>query len=128
ATQRLNTLQVAVNGKPYKLRELGAGLSQFILVFGAAAFQKPDYIFIDEPELNLHPSLQVDFLTSLGSYAKEGVVFATHSIGLARTVGDRIFSLRKDDEAVKCTLFEQTPNYAEFVGELSFSSFKELGC
>src|SRR5438477_6062106 len=48
ATQRLNTLQVAVNGKPYKLRELGAGLSQFILVFGAAAFQKPDYIFIDE--------------------------------------------------------------------------------
>jgi energy-coupling factor transporter ATP-binding protein EcfA2 len=128
ASQRLNTLQVAVNGKPYKLRELGAGLSQFILVFGTAAFQKPDYIFIDEPELNLHPSLQIDFLTSLGSYAKEGVVFATHSIGLARTVGDRIYSLKRENEEVRCTLFEQIPNYAEFVGELSFSSFKELGC
>lgn len=128
ASQRLNTLQVAVNGKPYKLRELGAGLSQFILVFGTAAFQKPEYIFIDEPELNLHPSLQVDFLTSLGSYAKEGVVFATHSIGLARTVGDRIYSLKRENEEVRCTIFDQIPNYAEFVGELSFSSFKELGC
>lgn len=128
ASQRLNTLQVAVNGKPYKLRELGAGLAQFILVFGSAAFRKPEYIFIDEPELNLHPSLQVDFLTSLASYAKEGVVFATHSIGLARTVGDRIYSLKRRNDEVQCTLFEQTPNYAEFVGELSFSSFKELGC
>ncbi|MEI8014477.1 MAG: AAA family ATPase [Nitrospira sp.] len=128
ASQRLNTLQVAVNGKPYKLRELGAGLAQFILVFGSAAFRKPEYIFLDEPELNLHPSLQVDFLTSLASYAKEGVVFATHSIGLARTVGDRIYSLKRRNDEVQCTLFEQTPNYAEFVGELSFSSFKELGC
>ena len=128
ASQRLSTLQVAVNGKPYKLRELGAGLAQFILVFGTAAFRNPEYIFVDEPELNLHPSLQVDFLTSLGSYAKEGIVFATHSIGLARTVGDRIYSLKRRNEEVQCSLFEQTPNYAEFVGELSFSSFKELGC
>jgi energy-coupling factor transporter ATP-binding protein EcfA2 len=128
ASQRLNTLQVAVNGKPYKLRELGAGLAQFILVFGGAAFRKPEYIFIDEPELNLHPSMQIDFLTSLASYANKGVVFATHSIGLARTVGDRIYSLKRRGDEVQCTLFEQTPNYAEFVGELSFSSFKELGC
>jgi ABC-type cobalamin/Fe3+-siderophores transport system ATPase subunit len=128
ASQRLNTLQVSVNGKPYKLRELGAGLAQFILVFGNAAFRRPDYIFIDEPELNLHPSLQVDFLTSLASYAKEGIAFATDSIGLARTVGDRIYSLKKDNGEISCRLFEQTPNYAEFIGELSFSSFKELGC
>jgi energy-coupling factor transporter ATP-binding protein EcfA2 len=127
ASQRLNTLQIAVNGRPYKLRELGAGLAQFILVFGNAAFRKPDYIFIDEPELNLHPSLQVDFLTSLASYASEGIIFATHSLGLARTLGDRLYSLKRETDGINCKLFEQTPNYAEFVGELSFSSFKELG-
>jgi hypothetical protein len=69
----------------------------------------------------------VEFLLSLASYAKIGMVFATHSIGLARAVADRIFSLRRVAGEVKCSLFEQTPNYAEFVGEMSFSSFKELG-
>ena len=116
-----------VDGRPFKLGELGAGLSQFIVVFASAAIRKPDYIFIDEPELSLHPSLQIDFLTSLASYATEGVVFATHSIGLARSIGDRIFSLQKKGGSVICRPFEQTPNYAEFLGEMSFSSFKELG-
>jgi ABC-type multidrug transport system ATPase subunit len=127
AAQDLKSLQVNVDGRPFKLGELGAGLSQFIVVFASAAIRKPDYIFIDEPELSLHPSLQIDFLTSLASYATEGVVFATHSIGLARSIGDRIFSLQKNGNSVICKPFEQTPNYAEFLGEMSFSSFKELG-
>jgi ABC-type multidrug transport system ATPase subunit len=127
ASQSTNTLQVNVDGKPFKLGELGAGLSQFIVVFANAAIKKPDYIFIDEPELSLHPSLQIDFLTSLASYAAKGVVFATHSIGLARSIGDHIFSLQKKGNGVICKPFEQTPNYAEFLGEMSFSSFKELG-
>lgn len=127
ATPDLKTLQVNVDGRPFKLGEHGAGLSQFIVVFASAAIRKPDYIFIDEPELSLHPSLQIDFLTSLASYAAEGVVFATHSIGLARSIGDRIFSLQKRGSSVVCRPFEQTPNYAEFLGEMSFSSFKELG-
>lgn len=127
ATPDLKTLQVNVDGRPFKLGELGAGLSQFIIVFACAAIKKPDYIFIDEPELSLHPSLQIDFLTSLASYVTKGVVFATHSIGLARSIGDRIFSLQKKDSGVICKPFEQTPNYAEFLGEMSFSSFKELG-
>lgn len=120
-------LALNIDGYPYKLRELGAGLSQFILVFANAAMRRPAYIFIDEPELNLHPSLQVDFLTSLASYATEGVVFCTHSIGLARTVADRIYSLQRSGRSIRCSKFEQTPNYAEFAGEMSFSSFKELG-
>lgn len=127
ASVSTNTLQVNVDGRPFKLGELGAGLSQFIVVFANAAIKKPDYIFIDEPELSLHPSLQIDFLTSLASYAAQGVVLATHSIGLARSIGDRIFSLQKKGSSVVCRPFEQTPNYAEFLGEMSFSSFKELG-
>lgn len=71
--------------------------------------------------------MQIDFLTSLASYATEGVVFATHSIGLARAIGDRIFSLQNQGSGVSCKPFDQTPNYAEFLGEMSFSSFKELG-
>ena len=122
------SLQVIINGKPHKLNELGAGLAQFIIVFGNVATRNPTYLLIDEPELNLHPSLQIDFLTSLAAYATRGVIFASHSVGLARSVGDYIYTFRKEGDAAVVKRFEQTPNYAEFLGEMSFSSFKEIGC
>jgi len=120
-------LQAIINGKPFRLRELGAGLAQFLIVLANVAIKRPAWLLIDEPESNLHPSLQSDFLTSLGSYTTQGVMFATHSIGLARTVGDRVYAFQKPEYSAIARPFEQTPNFAEFVGEMSFSSFKELG-
>jgi len=110
------------------LSELGAGLAQFIIVLGNAAIRKSSIILVDEPELNLHPSLQIDFLTSLSSYARDAIVYATHSIGLARSTADRIYSFQSVDGRSVVKPFEQTPNYTEFVGEMSFSAFKEIGC
>lgn len=127
-SEDVNNLKVFINGRSYKLSELGSGITQFILVLANAAIKKPSYILIDEPELNLHPSLQIDFLTTLGSYASEGVLFATHSIGLARASADRIYSIRKvvDGES-EISKLEATPRFSEFLGELSFSGYRELG-
>ena len=122
------TLQVFVNGKSYKLHELGSGLTQFILTLANVAVRQPSYVLIDEPELNLHPSLQLDFLTTLTSYARKGVLFATHSIGLARSSADWIYSVRRIDEGVsELSDFEATSKLTEFLGELSFSGYRELG-
>jgi ABC-type cobalamin/Fe3+-siderophores transport system ATPase subunit len=126
AAKKLNTLQLTVNGRPYKLREVGAGLHQFIVVFGNAIIQRPRIILIDEPETNLHPSLQLDFLTSLASYASHGLVFATHSIGLARSAADRIYSIHREGEASVLGLFEKSAAITQFLGEMSFSSIQEL--
>lgn len=122
------TIQVSINEKSYKLQELGSGITQFFLVLANAATKQPSYIFIDEPELNLHPSLQLDFLTTLGSYAREGIVFATHSIGLARASADRIYSVRMNNEGKsEVDEFEAIPYLSELLGELSFSGYRELG-
>ncbi len=122
------TLQIFIDGKSYRLDELGAGLTQFILVLANAAVRQPDYILIDEPELNLHASLQLDFLTTLGSFAKEGVLFSTHNIGLARAGADRIYTLRKgEDDGSEVRKLEDTPRLSELLGELSFSGYRELG-
>jgi predicted ATPase len=75
ASDQLKTLIVSVNGQPHLLSELGSGLAQFIMVLGNAATSPPTILFIDEPETNLHPALQIDFLLSLARYASEGVVF-----------------------------------------------------
>ncbi len=116
-------LQLIIEGKPYSMHEVGSGLSQFILTFATAAIRKPTYIFIDEPELNLHPALQLKFLTSLGSYASVGVVFATHSLGLARSA-EKVFSVINDGKESKIRPFTNTPDYATLLGELSFSAYK----
>ena len=122
-----NTLHVILDGKPYRLTELGAGLAQFIIVFANAAIKQPRVLLIDEPELNLHPTLQSAFLTALGGYASHKVIFATHSIGLARTVAEQVYSFRKVGNHSVVRPLEATPSYAEYLGEMSFSAFQELG-
>jgi len=128
ATDDNQSMQLFVDGKSYFLPELGSGLSHFIMVLASAAFRKPSYILIDEPEMGLHPSLQLDFLTTLGSYASEGVIFSTHVLGLARASAERIYSLqKKQDGSSQVRLLEKTARLPEFLGELSFSGYQELG-
>jgi ABC-type cobalamin/Fe3+-siderophores transport system ATPase subunit len=122
------TLQIIVDDEPYQLQEQGAGLAQFIVVLAFVAVQRPSFILIDEPELNLHPSLQLDFLTTLARYCRRGVVFATHSIGLARAVAQEIYSVRRlPDGGREVRQLEGTRDYVQFLGELSFSGYSELG-
>jgi hypothetical protein len=127
AADDIKSLHVVRDGWSYRLEELGAGLAQFIYVLGTAAMKRPTYIFIDEPELHLHPSLQLDFLTRLAAHASEGIVFSTHSIGLARAAADRVSSVRLLDGNPVCRPLEETPGYAEFLGEMSFASYREIG-
>jgi AAA15 family ATPase/GTPase len=125
--QRLHML---INGKSYKVSELGSGLTQFFLVLASVAMRSspPSFILIDEPEINLHASLQLDFLTRLTSYASNGILFATHSVGLARASADHIYSVhRNPDGQSEVTDYNSTPRLAEFLGELSFAGYKELG-
>lgn len=122
------TMQINVGGRSFKLNELGAGIAQFILVLGTVAIKRPSFVLIDEPELNLHPSLQLSFLTTLASYAQNGIVFSTHSIGLARAMADCVYAVKRIQQGEsEVTPLETVPRYAEFLGELSFNGYQELG-
>lgn len=122
------SLQVFVDGRAFGLEDLGAGLAHFILVLANVATTRPDYLLIDEPELNLHPTLQADFLTTAASYARAGCVFSTHSMGLARALADSIYTVQQPrGGSSEVRPYEATSNLAEFLGEMSFSGFRELG-
>ena len=112
----------------FAISELGAGISELVLCIVTAAIKKPSWILIDEPESHLHPALQVKFVEALSSLATHGVMFTTHSIGLARTCADSILVVEQDT-AGRSTLrpFESVANYSQLMGELSFSQFQELG-
>ncbi len=127
SSMELKTLQFIVNNKPYKLKELGAGISQFVIVLGNIAIKKPAYLLIDEPESNLHPSLQLDFLTTIASYTRNSVIYASHSIGLARSSGDLLYSFTRNSGKITVKPLEKQNNYSEYLGEMSFSSYREMG-
>jgi hypothetical protein len=128
ASDDKKSLKVLVDSKIYDISELGAGLAQFIIVFINAAISSPAFILIDEPELNLHPTLQIDFITSLARYSSNGLLFSTHSIGLARSVSDQIFSTRRTTpENCEIKPYEELKNLVEFLGELSYSSYVDTG-
>jgi energy-coupling factor transporter ATP-binding protein EcfA2 len=122
-----NTLQLIVDGRHFNLHELGSGLTQFILVLGNAAFRKSSFILIDEPELNLHPSLQVKFLMKLAGYASEGILFATHNIGLARSIAEQTYAVVTDRAGTRVTQISDTPRLAELLGELNYEGYRPLG-
>lgn len=122
------SLHLIINDKPFKLAEVGGGIAQFIVVLANVAVKKPSIVLIDEPEMSLHPTLQMDFLTTLASLATEGgVAFSTHSYGLARAMADRIYSVRMNDGVSEVRDFETTPRLSEFLTGLTFSGYRELG-
>lgn len=120
-------LNIVSDGNTYRLDEVGSGLSQFIIVLANLAINKPAYVLIDEPELNLHPAFQIRFLTAIHSFARRGVLFSTHSIGLARSTADQIYSVSKINKASKVKNWNENKGLLEFAGELSYSSWPEIG-
>jgi hypothetical protein len=70
----------------------------------------------------------LEFLAALASFAKKGTIFSTHSLGLARSTADWIYSvIREPNGLSRVHPFESTPRLSELAGELSFSGYRELG-
>lgn len=122
------SIQVTVDGVSHRLSELGSGLAHFIVVMVNALVKQPSWILVDEPELNLHASLQMRFLLALSAYASRGVVFATHSLGLARSGADTTLVVSRDQEdGARVRPYETKPQLSQLVGELSFGGVPQLG-
>ncbi|HEY2309584.1 MAG TPA: AAA family ATPase [Gaiellaceae bacterium] len=129
ATNDGSNLQVVVDGNQvYMLHELGAGVAHFVVTLAFLAVNQPPIVLIDEPEASLHPSLQIDFLAALAAHGPKALVFATHSIGLARAAADRTYVVRIVEPGVsEVRPLEGFPHLVELLGELSFDGYRELG-
>jgi len=122
------TLQLNIDGRSYRLSEQGAGFAHFVIVMVNVLVRQPKLLLIDEPELNLHASLQLDFLQTLARYTGHGVIFATHSLGLARTAADQIYTLAKPAGGTSVLrAYEDNQDLVTLLGQLSFDNRPEMG-
>lgn len=116
------------NDKSYLMKDMGNGLSHFVSLLSNIPVRGNPLILIDEPEIGIHASLQVELMNLLAKYANGPILFATHSIGLARSVADEILSFSMTDGVSKAVPFQRSPSHLETLGEMSFSSWREIGC
>jgi hypothetical protein len=60
-----------------------------------------------------------------------GIVFSTHSIGLARSVSEKIYSFVRKKGSATSTIVrdfsQKSIDYAEFLGEMGYSTYHDLG-
>lgn len=122
-------LSLTIDGRPYQLSEIGAGISQFIIALINLKIHQPQTLLLDEPETGLHPSLQLEYLSTLAEQCAGNVYFATHSMGLAKSFGDEIVSFKRTaHDAINIAPLASSSYLPELLGEMSFSSWNELGC
>jgi hypothetical protein len=122
------TLNVRVDGRTFRLDELGSGLAEFIILLGNVRRRNPSFVLLDEPELHLHARLQAQLLQLLASHASRGVIFASHSLGLARTMAEPVYSIVPI--AVRESKVEPlnvTSSLTELLGELNYAGYEALG-
>jgi len=121
-------LQLIVDSESFRLDEMGSGMAQFLMTLTALAIGESTLNLIDEPELGLHPSLQLELLSAIASVTSGKVLFATHNLSLARSAADRIYCVHKEPGWTS-TLepFDTTSRLSELLGEMHFRGYRDLG-
>ena len=116
------------NSRISLLRDMGNGFNQMVAVLLNLLMRNNRLVLIDEPEIGFHPKMQCAFIMMLGRFCDGPIVFATHSIGLARTTSEKIISFMNKNGQTLCRDFAESRHQLEMLGEMSFSSWNEIGC
>lgn len=115
-----------LENKAMRGSELGAGISQFVIVATNVLVRQPTLLLIDEPELGLHASLQLQFLSLLASFVGGTVAFASHSLGLTRSAADQVLVASRLANGVSVVGEYQTdPNLSLTLGELGYGGMHD---
>lgn len=118
-------LTCTVDNNSFRVSEFGSGLSHFVIVATNVLVRRPTVLLIDEPEIGLHASLQSKFLELLAENIKGPVIFATHSLGLARSTADRILVTAKNKGAARIEEYHAATNLSATLGELGYGGLPD---
>ncbi|MGC2382843.1 MAG: AAA family ATPase [Nitrososphaeraceae archaeon] len=106
------TIAIKKKNFPYEihLKNEGTGLDQLLIMIWKVATAKPGSIlFIDEPELHLHPGAQkllYDFLLEETKQDKQIFVTSHSTVFVHRSNPEQITLLAYSENAVQCLLFK----------------------
>ncbi len=103
---------------PLSLTSAGvASMGMLALLIERGALERGSFLFIDEPESNLHPAWQVEMAEFLFELARQGVnvVVSTHSMTILKWLEVHVKEKPEDRELVRLNKF---PPDAEWNGDM----------
>lgn len=93
--RKANYLIVEIDGRPWKLEELGTGIREVVLLAAAATIYRDKVICLEEPEIHLHPMLQKRLINHLNKIKTNNQYFiATHSAHIINCPDISIFRIQ----------------------------------
>ena len=101
------------NGDMVSIADAGLGVSQVLPVIIALLVATPDtLVYLEEPEIHLHPTAQVHMARILAEAAKRGVIVVaeTHSSLLLRGIQTLVAQGELDPTLVKLHWFQRSPS------------------
>lgn len=117
-----------VKGDCVNIADVGFGVSQTIPVLVALlAAKKGQFVYIEQPELHLHPKAQFKLASIIVAAIKRGVkvIIETHSSVLIRGVQIAVATKQIDKEKVSLNWFTQ--NYKTGATEVATAELDEFG-
>jgi hypothetical protein len=118
---------IKIGPHTYRLDEIGNGFSHLLYLAIDIIVRPTKLLLVDEPETGLHPTMQRALLSFLSARAGGHLYFATHSVGLARDVADEVIGLHRAGGKLVVAPIRKLGSYAEWLGELSFSTWNDMG-
>lgn len=116
-----STINVNINGFTRPLEALGTGIHQLILLASECGTRHENAIFIEEPELHLHPVLQQRFLSYIYNNTSNQYFISTHSASMLDTPIASFFSIRHDGNTI-IEHIKNRKNLVETVFSLGYRS------
>jgi AAA15 family ATPase/GTPase len=129
SNRQRNNLLITTDFGEFLLTEMGTGIAHFIVVLANILITSPRLVLIDEPEQNLHPRLQELFIRTIGTNVGFGVIATSHSVGLARSTADSIYSFTSINGVPRITPFGNhfSITISQTISEMRYSQFVEIG-
>jgi predicted ATPase len=85
------TVHVHMRGRVLPLSHLGTGIHQVVMLAAAATLHDSHLVCLEEPEMNLHPTLQKYLIRYLARNTSNQYLISTHSAHLLDTEGAAVF-------------------------------------
>lgn len=108
--------------KQHEIYNLGDGLQTIIAILFPVFMRrhKETRVFIEEPEVHLHPDWQIKLLNALKQFDKHQYFISTHSASFINDSESSIYSIKKENEKSVISFTNLDDKKAEIIYELGY--------